>query len=85
MDLRKQLLLALSFAAFFVLAAPAQAATKSLYAGSSHLLAYTDPGSGAMLWQLLLSSGVLLSFYYSRARKWVGSIRKPKNEPENEQ
>ena len=37
----------------------------------SHLLAYTDPGSGAMLWQILLSSGVVLSFYFGRAKRWI--------------
>ena len=34
-------------------------------------LAYTDPGSGALIVQLLTSFGLLTAFYFSRARQWV--------------
>ena len=34
-------------------------------------LAYTDPGSGAMIVQLLTTFGLLTAFYFSRARQWV--------------
>ncbi len=35
------------------------------------LMMYTDPGSGAMMWQILASSVVLVGFYYSRLINWV--------------
>jgi len=34
-------------------------------------LAYTDPGSGAMIVQVLTTFGLLSAFYFSRARLWV--------------
>jgi hypothetical protein len=34
-------------------------------------LAYTDPGSGAMIVQLLTTFGLLTAFYFSRARLWI--------------
>ena len=61
-------------------------ATSVLFLGSavsqatvhpSHMLAYTDPGSGAMLWQILVSSGVLVGFYFSRLRNWMLGVRTP--------
>ena len=57
----------------------AQAATRTMYSNSAYLLAYADPGSGAMLWQLLLSSGVLIGFYYGRAKKWFSSKLKTRS------
>lgn len=32
---------------------------------------YTDPGSGILLLQLLTTGGLMLAFYFSRARKWL--------------
>lgn len=69
MNPKKQQLSVLFLLVMFSMAGSAHAATNN-----ASLLAYTDPGSGAMLWQLLLSSGVLLSFYFSRAKKWFGSM-----------
>ena len=34
-------------------------------------LAYTDPGSGAMIIQLLTTFALMAAFYFSRARHWV--------------
>ncbi len=34
--------------------------------------AYTDPGSGALLWQLILAAGVGLMFYFRRFLSWFG-------------
>lgn len=45
----------------------------TLNSSPTHLLAYTDPGSGALLWQMLLSAGFLLGFYFTKARKWLRS------------
>jgi hypothetical protein len=33
-------------------------------------MAYTDPGSGALIWQAMLSSLVGLMFYFRRIRTW---------------
>jgi len=32
---------------------------------------YADPGSGMLLLQLLSTGGLMLAFYFSRARKWI--------------
>ncbi len=37
------------------------------------LAAYTDPGSGAMVWQVLMAGSVAALFYL---RSWVRSIRR---------
>jgi hypothetical protein len=34
-------------------------------------LAYTDPGSGAMIIQLLTTFALMAAFYFSRARQWM--------------
>ena len=34
-------------------------------------LAYTNPGSGAMIIQLLTTFALMAAFYFSRARHWV--------------
>lgn len=44
------------------------------------LLAYTDPGSGALLWQMLLAGSVSVLFYFRRIRSW---FRVKKKDPEN--
>jgi hypothetical protein len=35
---------------------------------------YTDPGSGALLWQLVVSAFLGLAFYVSRLGNWIGRI-----------
>jgi hypothetical protein len=42
------------------------------------LSAYTDPGSGTLVWQILLGGLVGLSFELRRIKKWF--MRKFKNE-----
>ena len=48
-------------------------------------LAYTDPGSGAMIIQLLTTFALMAAFYFSRARQWVakrlGLASSSQNEP----
>lgn len=48
------------------------------------LLAYSDPGSGALLLQYLTMGGLFLAFYFSRARTWLtkrlGWSQETKNE-----
>lgn len=38
----------------------------------THIFLYTDPGTGAMLWQLLAAAFVGLAFYF---RHYVSKIR----------
>ena len=35
------------------------------------MLGYTDPGTGTLIWQLLLAIGVGASFYFRRAFTWL--------------
>jgi hypothetical protein len=37
-----------------------------------HILAYIDPGLGALIWQSILGIFVGLLFYMRRTRKWIG-------------
>lgn len=32
---------------------------------------YTDPGSGAMIWQLLLAFFFGISFFFNRIKSWI--------------
>jgi len=38
------------------------------------LHAYTDPGTGSMIWQLLMAAGFGLLFYARRIIDWVKSL-----------
>jgi diacylglycerol kinase len=38
--------------------------------------AYSDPGSGALLWQMLVASLVGLLFYARKALNWFGKKRR---------
>lgn len=38
------------------------------------LHAYTDPGTGSMIWQLLMASGFGLLFYVRSFFRWVFSL-----------
>jgi hypothetical protein len=35
------------------------------------MIIYTDPGSGAMIWQLALAFIFGITFYFGRLRMWV--------------
>ncbi len=37
-----------------------------------HVLAYIDPGLGALIWQSVIGIFVGLLFYMRRTRKWIG-------------
>jgi hypothetical protein len=39
-----------------------------------HILAYIDPGAGALIWQSVVGVFVGLVFYLRRTRKWVGRM-----------
>jgi hypothetical protein len=38
--------------------------------------AYTDPGSGALLWQMIVAAFIGVMFYLRRMILWFGSRRK---------
>jgi hypothetical protein len=40
--------------------------------------AYIDPGTGFMLWQLLVAAGVGSLFYVRKAISWMGRLRERK-------
>jgi hypothetical protein len=39
-----------------------------------HVLAYIDPGLGALIWQSIIGVFVGLLFYMRRTRKWLGRL-----------
>ncbi len=39
-----------------------------------HILAYIDPGLGALIWQSIIGIFVGLLFYMRRTRKWIGRL-----------
>ena len=64
-----------------LLAGALVALTVIVSAPPAHALAYTDPGSGALLWQLLLSGMLGATFYFRRILNWFTS-RKNKKAPD---
>ena len=38
---------------------------------------YTDPGSGILIWQLLLALFFGAAFYFTRLRQWVSAKLRP--------
>jgi hypothetical protein len=36
-----------------------------------HLLAYVDPGTGALIWQSIVGACVGVVFYFKTTRKWL--------------
>lgn len=39
-----------------------------------HILAYIDPGAGALIWQSIVGIFVGLFFYLRKTRKWIGAM-----------
>jgi hypothetical protein len=39
-----------------------------------HILAYVDPGMGALIWQSIIGAFVGMLFYLRKTRKWLGSL-----------
>ena len=46
--------------------------------------AYTDPGTGALIWQMILAASVGFMFYARRFFAWVRGDRGRKSGPESE-
>jgi hypothetical protein len=38
------------------------------------MLAYVDPGLGALVWQIVVSGGIGLLFYVKKTRRWLVGI-----------
>lgn len=41
--------------------------------------AYTDPGTGALIWQMLVAGLVGVGFYFRKITAWFKSVRGPKD------
>lgn len=39
-----------------------------------HILAYIDPGLGALIWQSMIGVLVGMLFYLRKTRKWIGGL-----------
>ena len=46
--------------------------------------AYTDPGTGALIWQMILAASVGFMFYFRRLLAWVRGDRGRKSASETE-
>jgi hypothetical protein len=49
------------------------------FATEQYAAAYTDPGSGVLLWQMLLAALAGAAFYFRRFTSWFRSRRGPRN------
>ena len=53
-----------------------------LIISESRAHAYTDPGSGALLWQLLVGAALGMLFYFRKITYWVRTrVNRVKNSP----
>jgi hypothetical protein len=41
-----------------------------------YFLSYIDPGSGQLVWQILIAAGVGLLFYLKKSRDFLASLAK---------
>jgi hypothetical protein len=55
-----------------------------LLATAREARAYTDPGSGALIWQMLMASLVGLAFYFRRVRSWLRALTGKKRDAETD-
>jgi hypothetical protein len=46
-----------------------------LFASEGEARAYTDPGSGALIWQMLVAGFVGVAFYFRRLTSWLKGKR----------
>ena len=46
-----------------------------LIATQSRVYAYTDPGSGTLLWQMLIAGSVGVMFYFRRLVSWARRLK----------
>ena len=50
----------------------------AMFATEREASAYTDPGSGALIWQMAVAGLVGVSFYFRRRTAWFKSRKGPK-------
>ena len=50
----------------------------AMFATEREARAYTDPGSGALIWQMLVAGLVGVSFYFRRITAWFKNRKGPK-------
>ena len=50
----------------------------AIFATERQARAYTDPGSGALIWQMLVAGLVGVSFYFRRITAWFKKRKGPK-------
>ena len=50
-----------------------------MFASEREARAYTDPGTGALIWQMLVAGVVGVGFYFRRITSWFKSRKGPKD------
>ena len=61
---------------FFGVSSPALLSVSLTHSFSFFYLLYTDPGSGTLVWQLLLAAFFGVMFYFRRFRDFLSRRRK---------
>ena len=51
----------------------------AMFATEREARAYTDPGSGALIWQMLVAGLVGVSFYFRRITAWFKNRKGPRD------
>jgi hypothetical protein len=51
----------------------------AMFATEREAHAYTDPGTGALIWQMLVAGLVGVSFYFRRITGWFKNRKGPKD------
>ena len=51
----------------------------AMFASEREARAYTDPGSGALIWQMLVAGLVGVTFYFRRITAWFKNRKGPKD------
>jgi hypothetical protein len=54
-----------------------------LVATQGRVHAYTDPGSGTLIWQMLMAAGIGLMFYVRKISLWVRDLKNRKSSVSN--
>ena len=53
--------------------------TLAMFATEHEARAYTDPGTGALIWQMLVAGIVGVGFYFRRITGWFRNRKGPKD------
>jgi hypothetical protein len=51
----------------------------AMFATEREACAYTDPGTGALLWQMMVAGLVGVGFYFRRITSWFKNRKGPKD------